>query len=220
MPTCIQCKTDSNLLTYDAFSLCHHCSPDHAPVIAEAVGGVVRAAEKRAKARKPEIQLELLRDSIEHCRALQRYPELKIEGIQPARLMADLEKAREETVEQAIRDAWFTARERAKDSGTYKMMLAPYAKAVAAIQGLMDFVDDASVLDKAVIVLRAERDALVFETICRDAQLAEQQGKKARARDLYIEAAFQLGRDGTPDAYQAEKLELAEQQIKRLGGRP
>jgi hypothetical protein len=80
--------------------------------------------------------------------------------------------------------------------------------------------DDASAIDRAVTVLRAERDALVFEDLFRQAQLAEQQGRKSKARDLYVEAVFLLRRDGTPDTDQAERITLAETQIERLGGRP
>jgi hypothetical protein len=220
MPTCIHCGTSSDLLTYDTLGLCHHCSPEHAPVIAGAMQGIADAAADRAKKRKAKLRLEALQVSIEHCDTLLAYPRLQLNGINPQSLRGELETIRAEIVEQAIRDQWFEARERAKDAGTYKKMYGSYAGAVKDLQDLMDYVDDASTLEKAVIVLRAERDALVFETICRDAQLAEQQGRATAARNLYIEAAFELRKDGTPDAYQVEKLEYAEKQIARLGGRP
>ena len=220
MAACIHCSTTSDLLTYDELGLCHHCSPDHAPIIAAAMQGITDAAADRTKKRGASQRLEALQESIAHCDALLAYPRLQLNGINPQSLRGELETIRSEIVEQAIRDQWFEARERAKDAGTYKRMFGSYAGAVKCLQDLMDYVDDASTLEKAVIVLRAERDALVFETICRDAQLAEQQGRKAAARNLYIAAAFELRQDGTPDGYQAEKLEYAEKQIERLGGRP
>ena len=220
MAECISCKQSSQFLTYDVLGLCHHCSPQHAPVIAEAIQGVSSAAAQRTRARKAADRLESLRSSIEHCQVLQQYPGLRLEGIDPAKLRADLETVRTETVEQAIRDHWYEARERSRDAATHKGMTGPYAKAIAGLQELTELLDDASVVEKAVIVLRAERDALVFEDLFRNAQLAEQQGRKKRARDLYIEAAFWLRKDGTPDEYQTQKIELAETQIHRLGGRP
>ncbi len=220
MAACIHCKTESQFLTFDALGLCHNCSPDHAPIIAEAIGAIASVAAVRAKARRSAQQLELLRQSIDHCRTLQRYDGLRIEGIDPARLMAELEQVRTETVEEAIRTAWYDARERAKDASTAKGVISTYGKAVSALQDLMDLMDDTTLIDKAVLVLRAERDALVFEDVYRSAQLAEQQGRKNRARDLYIEAVFLLKKDGTPDTYQTDKIDLAEKQIERLGGRP
>lgn len=220
MAACIHCKTENQFLTFDALGLCHQCSPDHAPIIAEAIEGIASGAAERAKARRSAQQLELLRDSIDHCRTLQRYSGLRLEGIDPGRLMTELEQVRTETVEQAIRTAWFDARERAKDASTPKGLMTPYGNAVETLQDLMDLVDDVSVIEKAVVVLRAERDTLVFEDVYRSAQLAEQQGRKNRARDLYIEAVFLLTKDGTPDTYQTDKIALAEKQIERLGGRP
>ncbi len=220
VPACIHCGQDSQYLTYDAWGLCHQCAPDHAPVIAQAVGGIAGGAEARSKARRSSAQLELLRDSIDHCRVLQRYPALRLEGVDPARLMADLEKVRTETVEEAIRGEWFDARERARDSAGTSGIMEPYGDAVERLQDLLDLVDDTSLIDKAVVVLRAERDGLVFESIYRKGQLAEQMGKPRKAREHYIEAVFWLRKDGTPDSYQADKIELAEKQIERLGGRP
>lgn len=220
MPACIHCQADNQFLTYDALGLCHHCSPQHAPVIAEAIEGLAEAAASRTRARKAAVQLESIRESLDHCHVLQAYGGLRLEGIDAARLRSELEIVRTETVEQTIRDHWLEARERAKDATTHKGMAGPYARAIAELQELTDLLDDTSLIDKAVIVLRAERDALVFEDFYRQAQLAEQQGRKNRARDLYIEAAFWLRKDGTPDAYQSDKIELAEKQIERLGGRP
>jgi len=134
--------------------------------------------------------------------------------------MADLEKVRTETVEQAIRGEWFDARERAKDSAGMSGIMEAYGDAIERLQDLLDLLDDASLIDKAVVVLRAERDGLVFESIYRKGQLAEQTGKPNKAKEHYIEAVFWLRKDGTPDSYQAEKIELAEKQIERLGGRP
>lgn len=220
MPTCIHCGTSSDLLTYDTLGLCHHCSPEHAPVIAGAMQGIADAAADRAKKRKATQRLEALQVSIEHCDTLLAYPRLQLDGINPQSLRGELHAIRSGIIEQAIRDEWFKARERAKDAGTNRGRVAAYGKAVEGLQGLVDYVDDASTLEKAVVVLRAERDALVFESICREAQLYEEQGRKTDALNLYIEAAFELRKDGTPDAYQAEKLEFAEKQIERLGGRP
>lgn len=219
MPACIHCQANSQFLTYDALGLCHHCSPQHAPIIAGAIQGVSEAAASRTRARKGADQLEALRESLGHCDVLQAYAGLRLEGIDPAKLRSELEQMRTETVEQAIRDHWSEARERARDAASAKGMAGSYSKAISRLQDLAGHVDDASVIEKAVIVLRAERDGLVFEDLVRQAQLAEQQGRKNRARDLYIEAVFQLRKDGTPDAYQNDKIELAEKQIERLGGR-
>lgn len=220
MQACVHCGKSGEFLTFDAVGLCQFCSPEHAPIIAEAMQGIADGAATRSKARKATHQLEHLRDSIDHCNALMAYPGLARHGFDPATLRAELEAVRTETVEQAIRDHWFAARERAKDAATHKGMVGPYAKAIANLQGLVDLLDDTSLIDKAVIVMRAERDALVFEDFYRLAQLAEQTGRKNKARDLYIEAVFWLRKDGTPDAYQEEKIALAEAQIERLGGRP
>jgi hypothetical protein len=46
------------------------------------------------------------------------------------------------------------------------------------------------------------------------------QGRKKRALDLCIAAAFWLRQNGLADARQTEMLEAAERQIERLGGRP
>lgn len=99
-------------------------------------------------------------------------------------------------------------------------MVSSYASAIESLQSLADYLDDVSVIDKAVIVMRAERDALVFNDIYKAAQLAEAQGRKKRALDLYISAVFWLQKDGTPDTYQTEMLASAERQIERLGGGP
>ncbi len=220
MATCIHCQASSQFLTYDALGLCHHCSPQHAPVIAEAIQGVSVSAAARTKARTAAAQLEALQSSFEHCSTLERYAGLRIDGAEPVRLRSELEAIRTETVEQAIRDHWLEARERARDATTPKAMAAPYGKAISKLQDLAGLLDDASAIDHAVIVLRAEKDALVFEDLFRQAQLAEQQGRKSKARDLYVEAVFLLRKDGTPDADQVEKIALAEKQIERLGGRP
>ncbi len=220
MQTCVHCGKSGDFLTFDAVGLCQFCAPQHAPIIAEALQGIADGAGTRAKERRAERQLEHLRDSIGHCEALLAYPGLKSQGFDPVVLRAELEAVRTETVEQAIRDHWFVARERAKDAATHKGMVGPYAKAIQKLQGLIDLVDDATVIEKAVVVMRAERDALVFEDFYRLAQLAEQTGRKNRARDLYIEAVFWLRKDGTPDAFQEDKIAMAEAQIERLGGRP
>jgi hypothetical protein len=220
MATCIHCQATSQFLTYDALGLCHHCSPQHAPVLAEAIQGISASAAARTKARTAAAQLEALQSSFEHCAVLEGYSGLQIEGADPAKLRSELEAIRTQTVEQAIQDHWSEARERARDATTPKAMAAPYGKAISKLQDLAGLLDDASAIDRAVTVLRAERDALVFEDLFRQAQLAEQQGRKSKARDLYVEAVFLLRRDGTPDTDQAERITLAETQIERLGGRP
>ncbi|WP_439574400.1 hypothetical protein [Phreatobacter sp.] len=220
MTACIHCGTASQFLTYDSLGLCHHCSAEHAPVIAAAIQGIAAATERRTRARRVEDQLAAISQSMDHCRTLQSYSGLSFQGIDAAALMAELEQVRTDTIEQSVRDHWFEARERARDATTPNAMSRPYARAIERLQALKDIVDDASVIEKAVIVLRAERDALVFEDFVRQARLAEQQGRAGRARDLYIEAVFWLRNDSTPDAYQADRIAQAEEQIERLGGRP
>lgn len=217
MATCIHCKESSQFLTYDALSLCHHCSGVHGPIIRAALDGIAKEAAARVKARTAVARLQSVGRSVAHCEALMAYPELKLEGIQPAGLMAELDLVRSETVDEAIREHWGAARERARDATTPKAMTGAYAKAIEKLQDLTDLIENSAAIDAAISAMRAERDALGFQALVHQAQMAEQQGRPKRAKDLYIEALFLLKREGTPDAVHAARIAQAEAQIARLG---
>lgn len=219
MATCIHCKTSSQFLTYDALSLCHHCAPVQGPVIRRALEGISTESAVRLKARNAAARLESLGRAMEHCQVLMAYPDLRLEGLQPAGLMAELEQLRTETVDEAIREHWTAARERARDAASPKGMATPYARAIKTLQDLGDLVEDHGPIDRAIAAMRAERDALGFQALAQQARMAEQQGRAKRARDLYIEALFVLKKEGTPDPVHAERIAAAEAEIARLGGR-
>ncbi len=220
MATCIHCQASSQFLTYDALGLCHHCSPQHAPVIAGAIAGIAAEAGDRHRQLVAEKQLASLETSIAHCKVLLRYPALSVEGAKADELMNELRGLVTEALENGIRHHWLSARELAGDYRGVGEKVDVYAKGISRVQDLASFVEDATLVTKAVTVMRAERDAIVFEVLFKKAQLAEAKGNKKRAKELYIEAEFALKKDATPDAHQSELIDYAEKQIERLGGRP
>lgn len=110
--TCVQCGTTSQFLTWDTLSFCHHCAPDHSAKVVSAIDGIASEADVRPSMRDAKRQLASIERSVEHCRSLLEYPRLRIDGLDPQKLLGELEQIRTDVVEQAIRDHWFRARER------------------------------------------------------------------------------------------------------------
>ncbi|WP_163361005.1 hypothetical protein, partial [Escherichia coli] len=77
-----------------------------------------------------------------------------------------------------IRVQWFAARERVKDLRGSGDRLNAYASAIERIQALMAHVDDVSLIEKAVMVMRAERDKLAFDQLFDRPELAEAKGQR------------------------------------------
>ncbi|QCI67741.1 hypothetical protein [Phreatobacter stygius] len=220
MPTCSLCKSTNQFLRIEAYGICSDCYPAHGPVVEAAVAGILREAEYRTGVKRAELQLESVARSIEHCNALRRYGVLPGIDADPDTLTVELETLRTGILEEAIRTHWFAARERFKDLRSPGDKLEAYSGAIERLQRLRDHVDDASVIEKAVVVMRAERDKLAFGMVWEKAELAEAKGQTKKARELYIEAAFSLAKDVTPDGFQDELRAKVEAKIRQLGGRP
>lgn len=220
MPTCSVCQKTNQFLRIEAYGVCSDCYPEHGPVIREAVAGIVQEAEYRVGVKRTDLQLDSVARSITHCEALRRYGVLPGVDVDPAILAGELEAARTAIIEDVIRAQWFAARERVKDLRGQGDKLNAYTSAIERIQALMAHVDDVALIEKAVMVMRAERDKLAFDQLFDRAELAEAKGQRAKARDLYIEAAFSLAKDVTPDEFQADLRAKVEAKISQLGGRP
>ncbi|MGL4284703.1 MAG: hypothetical protein ACRCVA_00055 [Phreatobacter sp.] len=220
MPTCSVCHKTNQFLRIEAFGVCSDCYPEHGPIIRDAVAGIVQEAEYRVGVKRTDLQLESIARSIAHCAALRHYGVLPGVDADPAILAGELEAARTAILEDAIRGYWFAARERVKDLRTPGDRLNAYTSAIERIQALMAHVDDVGIIEKAVMVMRAERDKLAFGQLFERAELAEAKGQRTKARDLYIEAAFSLAKDVTPDEFQEDLRAKVEAKINQLGGRP
>lgn len=219
MPTCAICKKTNQFLRIEAFGVCSDCYPAHGGAIQQAIEGIAQEATVRDRLKDSGRKLDSISRSLEHCQALTAFGALP--GLEAtAQLPAELEAMRTGIVEDEIRDAWFWARERFKDLRQASARLDAYSGAISRVQDLLPHLPDGALVEKAVIVMRAERDRLAFELTYNKAQLAETKGKKARALELYIEAAFHLAHDMTPDAYQTELRERVEAKIRSMGGEP
>ena len=134
----------------------------------------------------------------------------------PADVAHEIASQEAKVVEEAIRSARFAARERAKDAATDAGRLNGYAKAIASISKLLDETADAAEIEAAILSLRAERDGLRFDLLCRKAEVAAAKGQNKKAADLYIEAIMAIKHDETPDSLQRERIEKAERRVSEL----
>lgn len=220
MAQCVICDSKGWLLSVDRYGMCEECAEQSRQEIRVHVKAISSALNQAKSSSYHPIIFNKLGSAENSCRALLQYDRLGIKIFETSvqEFLENLRASRPALVEQAIQGLVEAARQKAQDSATDVGKLGGYAKAIDAVQRLREEIEDESVIDAAIIAIRAERDALKAKLLCRKAEVQLAKNKKSKALDHYIEAYMALKHDGTDDLLQGDLLAGIGGKITELGG--